>query len=434
MADEDIYGNKRRYEKFKESLPNFCNPPTSSVSRTKYYCGNKINLKYFNRLFGYFELNDLSYIRRNRILDGMKLIVHVTGKDLKNCGRPDIDKIVIFMHKRNPSPDSKKTYIRIIKLIWKILFPETDERGRIDETISPYLVRHLSCKIDKSKQKMRKDKCTLEEYHRVIDYFSIDPRIQAFLSIIYEWLCRPQELLYSRVRDVELHKGYAKINISEHGKEGVKFVVSIDSYPYLLKWLEVHPFKSDENSFLFVNTGNTKTGGQLTPYNVNKKIKKACKDLKINKPLTCYSFKRNGVTQAKKNGDSDVEIQHKAGWSSTKQLQTYDLTTQNDALEVTLRKKGLIVDDEANISTEAVQCPFCGERAGFSDRICRKCRHPLDKKLALSEKEKNDETELIKAENKELKTALSKFKEEILQELTAEILKKQSEGKPIGSF
>lgn len=421
MAEDDIYGNKRKFEKFKSNLFSFCSPPSKAKFKRKYFCRNKINLKYFEILFDYFDVKDLSYIRRNRILDAMKIIVHSVEIDLKECERSDVDKIVIFMHQRHQSPESKKTFLKDIKLIWRILFPEEDERGRVDETITPYPVRHLSSKISKSKQKLRKDKISLDEYHRVIDYFSSDPRIQAFLSIIFEWLSRPQELLYTRIRDVELHKGYAKIFISEHGKEGVKFVVCIDSYPYLLKWLEVHPFKSDEDSFLFVNTGNTKTGGQLTPINVNKKLKKACKVLKINKPLTCYSFKRNGVTQAKKNGDSDVEIQHKAGWTSTKQLQTYDLTTQNDALELTLKKKGIISDPYEEKSIEARPCPFCDEPVGFSDRVCRKCRHPLDKELAKSEKQVNDELESLKKENLGLRSTLTSFKKEILQELAEQI-------------
>ncbi len=39
--------------------------------------------------------------------------------------------------------------------------------------------------------------------------------------------------------DVELHDNYAKVYLSEHGKEGVHgFLRCIDSFPYLVRWLE----------------------------------------------------------------------------------------------------------------------------------------------------------------------------------------------------
>ena len=72
---------------------------------------------------------------------------------------------------------------------------------------------------------------------------------------------------------------------------------------------------------------------QMKPKNVNKMIRKACKDLQIDKPITCYSLKRNGVTMRRLRGESDVEIQHAARWTSTKQLKTYDLSSQDEAFK-----------------------------------------------------------------------------------------------------
>jgi hypothetical protein len=45
--------------------------------------------------------------------------------------------------------------------------------------------------------------------------------MQAYISLAVESLARPQELLYLKVRDVETHENYARISISEHGKEGI---------------------------------------------------------------------------------------------------------------------------------------------------------------------------------------------------------------------
>ena len=81
MAEEDIYGSKKKYDKFKNNLHSLliCPPPGG---KQKYYCRNPDNLKYFEKLFVQFESKDLSYIRRTRVLHTMKFIVYSTTKDL----------------------------------------------------------------------------------------------------------------------------------------------------------------------------------------------------------------------------------------------------------------------------------------------------------------------------------------------------------------
>jgi len=425
MAEDDIYGNKGRYEQFKNNLDSFLIPPSSKSKRRKYYCKNPDNLKYFKQLFIQFEAKDLSYIRRRRILHTMKFIVYSTKKHLKDCDRKDIDKIMSLMHETHKSPSSKETFIRDLKYVWKILFPETDEKGRPDETIVPYAVRHISGKIDKSRQKLRNDKLTWEEFEQIVDYFSSDPRMQLYLTLSLESLVRPQELLYVRLESIECHDSYAKVFISEHGKEGTGLLQCIDSYPYLIKWLDQHPQKNNGKAFLFVNIGNTNTLKQLKPSNINKMIRKACKDLKINKPITCYSLKRNGVTMRRLRGESDMEIQHAARWTSTKQLKTYDLSSQDEAFKLALEKRGLLKQDkhsEKGLKTKT--CFFCKEKAGFSEINCPKCKRPLDRDTVLEQQKKDEKIQQLKITITNMDNRFDSIKQEIIRELTEEILLK----------
>lgn len=385
MPQNDIYNSEKKYSDFKDNIGDFLNPPKSGDYRKKYYCQNKQNLTYFKRLFAYFEARDSSYIRRLRLLMSMKLICHVAKKDLKTFDRPEIDKIVAFMHTQYKSPKSKSDFLRDIKQLWKILFPENDEKGRPDETITPYPVRHLSAKIDKSKERLRQDRLTLEEFEKIVAFFSDDPRLQAYLMISFESLGRPQELLYTKVRDVELYDNYAKLWISSHGKEGTGFLQVIDSYPYLIKWLNTHPLKNKKDGFLFINL-ETGFGQQLRPENINKHLKKALKHLKIDKPITAYSLKRNGVTMRRLRGDSDIEIQHAARWTSTKQLKTYDMSQQEDALKIQLAKRGMITDDAfKQYQPENKTCIFCNSINGFNEVVCDNCKRPLDREKINSE-------------------------------------------------
>lgn len=426
MAEDDIYGNKGKYERFKENLKNHSNPPQKPEKRV-YYCKNPVNLKYFKSLFLHFEANDLSFVRRNRVLDTLRFIVFTTKKDLSMCQREDINKIMALMHTKNKTVESKKTFIKNLKCIWRILFPETDEKGRPDETLVPYAVRHISGKIDVSKCKIRKDRLTWEEFEQIVNYFSNDPRIQAYLTLQLESLTRPQELLFRTIGEIEHFDFYAKIYLTDHCKEKPSFASSIDSYPYLLKWLKIHPQADNKNAFIFVNTGNTNTLKQLHPANINKMLRKACKDLGIDKPITCYSLKRVGVSIRRIRGESDMEIQKNARWTSLKQLPTYDQTDQEDALKIALQRRGLVSIDKKTMEVpKSKKCTFCNQVAGFSETICPNCSHPLDRKLIVDEKKKDEEIQELRMTVSDYKNHFKEFKNEILKDFAAEILKIKS--------
>ena len=420
MADNDIYDSEEKYRKFKANLNKLLDPPNREGHR-KYYCKNKENLKYFHKLFEKFEARDVSYIRRLRLFRTLIVIVYVADKDLKDLEREDVDRIVAFMHSTYKSPKTKSDFIRDMKHMWKLLLPEKDERGRSDENIVPYVVRHLTCRIDKSKEKMRADKLMPEEFDRILTYFSKDPRIQFFLSLSLESIARPQEILYRRIKDVKIYDNYAAIEISDHGKEGIGIMQCIDSYPFLVKWLDQHPFKNNPNEFLFINLGKRNFGKQLKPTNVNEQIRKACKHLGINKPVTCYSLKRNGITFRRLRGESDVEIQHAARWTSTEPLKIYDMSTQEDVFKIQLIKKGLINSDDSKYKKYIPQnklCNFCGKLNSFVSKFCDLCKRPLNRlEVVFKEKSKEAELELLKEEVIKLKgqIELRKPYEEIIE-------------------
>lgn len=205
--------------------------------------------------------------------------------------------------------------------------------------------------------------------------------MQALLSISLESLARPQELLGRKIKDCEIYDNYAKIYITEHGKEGVGFLRVIESYPYFVKWYNQHPLRSNTNAYLFVNIGRTNQYEQLKPPAVNKLIRQKCKKLGIEKPITLYSLKRNGVTMMRLAGKSDVDIQHTARWTTTKQLHTYDLSTQEEAFKIELIKRGKIKADKKykEFIPKIKLCVYCDTENGLAEAICSNCKRPLDR-------------------------------------------------------
>ena len=313
-------------------------------------------------------------------------------------------------HKVNHSSHAKETCIRNIKCIWSVLFPEVDERGRNIDEVKPYVVRHLSSSIDKSKQRLRNDRLTTEEFEALVSYFSYDAEMQAFITLALESLGRPQEICYRLISDVEMHESYAKIFVSSHGKEGTKFLQCIDSLPYLVKWISQHPYQDDGDAYLFL--ARREKDRMLTPANVNKKIKNALRNLGIKRNVTCYSLKRNGVSFRRLNGDTDAEIQHVAGWTSTKQLATYDLTNADDILTKQLERRGLLAKKVTAQNQQTKIC-VCGAKVGFSEKICGICKRVVDsEKIAKESAALSEIEEVFKIALEEPNMPLAKIIEE----------------------
>jgi len=308
----------------------------------------------------------------------MRAVVHFTEKDLQKLERDDIDKIVASLNQIY-NCKTRKDFVSDIKRLWKTLFPDKDERGRYDETKVPYVVRHLSSKVDKSRENGRKDKITFQEFEKIVSYFSDHPVIQCYLTLSMESLGRPSELFYLKIGDVEFFDNYAKIFVNRHGKEGRKLMRCIDSYFYLQQWLNKHPMRNDPDAWLFLNTKKR----QFNPIALNKYLRRCCKKLSI-KHITCYSIKRNGITFARLRGDSDLDIQHRAGWTSTRQLQVYDLSNQEDSFNNELVKRGLKSGKENQLVTSKT-CVFCNTNNGIAVKFCTKCRRPLDREHILRE-------------------------------------------------
>ena len=428
MAEDDIYGNKARYEGFIARLQTLTLDPNlrkrdGRGKRGKYRCRNPENLKHFRTLHTIFQARDTSYIRRTRLLQSLTFISDHTTKYLPELTREDINEIMASMHDAYKAPKSKETFIRDTRHIWKTLFPETDIHGRPDDTITPYPVRHLSARIDKSRQKMRRDKLTQTEIDQLIQYFNKDPRIQAYITLALESLARPQEILYLKIGNTELHDNHAIIWLTEHGKEGTGLLQCIDSYPYLLKWLSQHPNATNKNAPLFLNTGNTNTLKKMRPENINKMLHTACKVLGIDKPITCYSLKRNGVTMRRLNGQTDMEIQHAARWTSTKHLQTYDLSNQTEALNRELQKRGLAPTNPTSPPQTNKKCLYCQATNGKTETICTQCKRPLDRTAIIQETQKKEhEVQQLQTQittlNQQLQTAKTQILQEIMNTIT----------------
>lgn len=275
MAKNDIYNSQRQYETIVEKIRNkiYLRPD----KKTRYFIKNPANLCYFEKLIKEFDFRDISFIRRIQFLKALRKTCYSTDKDLRDITREDVKDIVSKLNSIHRTPVTRRDYINYNKAIWKIILPEKDGNGRVDESITPYAWR-ISAHTDKSLQKDKPDKLTNQEYIQILDSMSADQRIQLYFSLMFECLARPQELCYIDIKDIDLRDNYARIRIKEFGKEGTKTLQVIDSYFYLTEWLNKHPLKNDDNAPLFLTLGNNSKHARLSPKHANKILRNKLKE------------------------------------------------------------------------------------------------------------------------------------------------------------
>jgi len=413
MADNDIYNSKAKYDRLVRSLDYLVLPTDKRPKGTyhgKYQIKNTKNLEHLKRLISKFEAQDLSYIRRKRFIEVFLTIAHITDKDFSELQKneEESDKIASQINKIYKTVESRKSAFSMIKRIWKVLFKDI---GYWNE---------IKIQQDKSKQRQRKDKLLPEEYRSLLKYFNQDVETKLIIILTVESLSRPAELLSCKIKGIEDYQDYALINI-ERGKEGLKKLICIDSYPLLKQYIQQYQLSSNPETYLFSN-GNRNRDKQLTPAMVSKKLRKACKDLQFNKSISLYSLKRFGVTLMSLQGASANEISKVAGWTSPKQLSTYDLSTQKEVVDILLLKKGIRKGKEENgYSTKPKECLYCGRKEiGFELNDCPQCLRSLDPSKIRKQMELMQKLDSLSglSEVENVKTVL-----EILNELKARLEK-----------
>lgn len=395
-APDDIYDSKDKYIKIRSNLEKYLEKPKGKkkgLGKRKYSITNPANLKYFYILLARKDSQGISYINRIKYFNYLLKICHYSEKDLAELTREDVDQIVSQLKSNIKTANELRNTITYIQHIAKIIIPDKDAQGRIDETITPYAFRHLKSSVDKSRNK-KKEIPSLQDMQKVIQFFRQDIRTQAFIALAYESDVRPQELCYCKVKDFKKFDNYAKIYVSEHGKEGTKFLECLDSFPYVIKWYNEHPLREDPNAWLFVNLGDRNRHDQLKPHTINKHLRHAC--IKLGIPhMTCYDIKRAGITHQKLRGDSSEVIAHRAG-ISVERIKTYDYSKHEQSFKLHMIKTGRMKPEDVPEELKPFlpknkRCGYCETNNGFADKICSTCKRPLFRDDIMAEEKRKEE-------------------------------------------
>lgn len=363
MAEEDAYGNKRRFERRAAEFRSWVKGAKAcrrGQRKRKYLILNRDNVRHFKRLCEVLDARNISYVRRNRYLDVLVFICAHTNKNLARIKQHDVDKIVAAGHEVHRTRASKKTFLSLVENILRAL----GVRGVT-----------LSRRVDRSLER-RFDRASFEDICRIIRFLRNDCLFRAFVTTILETFIRPQELVWRTMKDVTVVRRdgravYARVDVSSHGKEGTKVVQIKDTLCYFMDWYDQHPHANDPDAYLFPHMTDLRS--RLDVSTATEKLKRIGRRLGVKGRLSSYELKTLGVTFACHRLDDPKLIQAQAGWASIEQLATYDKTTTEDVLNAALARDGLLDDDAPMPIIRPKDCP-CGAVVGFAQATCPVCK------------------------------------------------------------
>lgn len=245
--------------------------------------------------------------------------------------------------------------------------------------------------------KQSKDMISKEEIKLMLDACD-NARDKALISLLYDTNFRIGTFIRLSIGDVQKDE-YGMI-VSSEGKTGLTEDQRIlESSPYLLEWLNLHPYKEDNKAPLFITISTNRYGQRINDHAINQLLKKISKRAGIQKNVTAHILRASRLTHLAQDGFTEMELRKRANWSQTSEMAAFYVRIGNRDLDKKLLAKyGLLDGDEMNRMKEKERIlkprtcvNSCKEIVdnkervviyGASDKFCRVCGKPLSLKIA----------------------------------------------------
>lgn len=340
---------------------------------------------------------------RQMIMDGIANNSQVSGKRLflrltdfiegnwKDVNESDL-KIVVAEIMTNYSSNGKETsYSRALKINLKgmVRFLHTGSRNLIKHKPELEMLQFIT--INKPEEKLtREDLPTDEEINKIIAVCADSTRDKAAIALQAEAGTRIGEVLALNIKDFVIQKNGAYIKVS--GKTGTRSVLILKCVPYMVKWINDHPYKDNPEAPMFVYLSQSGTFGQRMTYaGFYTMFRKRIKQAGLKKRLYSHLFRHAEVTKLQgKLSEAESRMRH--GWTKNSTMPSkYSHLNQSDLDSKILEEYG--IKQKEPQKEELKECAFCKITYPIEIKYCEVCTRPLDiNDVYDMEKEEEDKT------------------------------------------
>jgi integrase/recombinase XerD len=203
-------------------------------------------------------------------------------------------------------------------------------------------------------------------------------RDSAIISTIYESGARIGEFCGMCVGDLVPAKHGFKITV--HGKTGARTILLTESVPYLAKYLERHPYKTDPKAPLWIKL--EKPHGGLHKAQIQTIIKEIAKRAGMTKRVNPHSFRHARATFLARFM-TDSQLKTFFGWTASSMMTAvYVHLSGRSTDDAVLRSAGIEEEDmiEESPLKEKI-CARCHTKNLGTNSYCALCGNPLNENM-----------------------------------------------------
>ena len=304
-----------------------------------------------------------------------KQFMDVTAEDIVKTVREHVDR------NESVSDATKYHYKVALRKFFKWLYGR-DKPPEMREY--PELVQWIRPKSADNEVKLPEQILSEEDIKKLLDV-PTHARNKAIVSTLFNGGFRVGELLLIKLKHVEVDKFGASITITESKTKPRRIRLGFAS-PYLISWLNVHPFKTDPESYLWCPFNNGGIRGRdrtepLSYQNLRKILSLMARDAGVTKPTSPHQFRHAAATFDVRCGMPWVMLADKYGWSpNSKMPSIYVHLAGQDQENFELDRAGITRGDYKKPGEEIkpVICPQCQFLNQSTINYCGKCGLPLN--------------------------------------------------------
>lgn len=308
------------------------------------------------------------------------------GKNWSDVTKSDIDELVYKVMQRYASEDGQETnsssdHKKILKIFFR--WVKLDSRNFI-EVGDPEETKRV--KIKKVKDKIiREDLITDADLTRLLHACGGNQRDRAFIDCQSEAGTRPGEMLNLMIKHVKFDDYGAVLHVD--GKTGPRTVRLVRSAPNLSKWLDMHPFRENPESPLWIMLEKKQLGQMLSYPAARKLIKRRTEIACISKRVYMNLFRHSEATKTAMFL-TEAQMRGRHGWSSSSRMPARYVHLVNADVDKAILSHYGVVKEEKVKQDLPKKCKVCEMMNSPESKICSKCGKALDLAAALEVEEK----------------------------------------------
>jgi integrase len=376
--------------------------------------------------------------RRGKMAYQLHRIALDINKDLDKLDILDLHKVLsliteykLLRTKGEMSESAKSDYKRAIKAFFN-WFNEFDPRLEDDNSKIRNMANKLYKavkKINTSYKKVKIDPTSVitnDEILIVLEKGCKTPKEKAFMALLHETGARVGEILNMYVKHFKVNKEGIGTVFFPVSKTLERNVDILDSVPYLIRYLDLHPEKNNMDAPFWYKEnlrGKSYNKNQIYPLRYTgavKLVKRCVVKSGLHKKFNVHWFRHSRASIDAPNLTPDVRC-NRMGWTNgSNQLQNYTHLSNTQVREAYLKSKGVVSKKEEN--NKPKKCS-CGIFNNPNARYCINCGRPITIKAYQEDQEiiKQETDDRIKKlfellKNPEMLTRFEEFKKKFFEE------------------